>query len=194
MAKKKNTVNEADINTVIKKEKKKMMMIFGVIIAIAVGVGGFFVYKMNSEAKAKEALLQKELDAVALKDYPVEETEKLKIYSRDITKQTYILKDGAILFEGTIVFYNKLCANLYNGITDRDEELSTEPDMTQDSVFGDKLTKDALNRLFQSTDKKTLSSTDKVAELVKEAINKQFKDTFGSDIVKQVLVTNHIVQ
>lgn len=194
MAKKKETANKSDINAVIKKEKKKMMAIVGVVIAIVVGVGGFFGFKVISANKEKEAILQKELETIELKKYPVDDSEKMKIYSRDITKQTYVLKNGAIMFEATIVFHNKLCANLYNSVTNRDEQVSTEPDLTQDSVFGDKLTKDALNRLFQSLDKKTLSSSEEVAELVKNAINKQFKDTFGEEIVKQILVTSHIVQ
>lgn len=194
MAKKKETANKSDINAVIKKEKKKMMAIVGVVIAIVVGVGGFFGFKVISANKEKEAILQKELETIELKKYPVDDSEKMKIYSRDITKQTYVLKNGAIMFEATIVFHNKLCANLYNSVTNRDEQVSTEPDLTQDSVFGDKLTKDALNRLFQSLDKKTLSSSEEVSELVKNAINKQFKDTFGEEIVKQILVTSHIVQ
>lgn len=195
MAKKNKTANEnADINAEIKKKKKKMTMIIALLMVVVLGVGGFVGYKMSISASEKKAEEQKELDALDLKDYPVDEAESSKIYTKDIAKQTYVLKNGAILFEGTIVFHNKLCANLYNGITDRKEQLSTEPDTSQENVFGDKLTKDALNRFLQNTDKVSLSSAEKVSEGLKNAINEQFKNTFGHEVVKQILVTNHIVQ
>lgn len=195
MAKKNETANEnADINAEIKKKKKKMTMIIALLMVVVLGVGGFVGYKMSISASEKKAEEQKELDALDLKDYPVDEAESSKIYTKDIAKQTYVLKNGAILFEGTIVFHNKLCANLYNGITDRKEQLSTEPDTSQENVFGDKLTKDALNRFLQNTDKVSLSSAEKVSEGLKNAINEQFKNTFGHEVVKQILVTNHIVQ
>lgn len=195
MAKKNKTTDEnADINAEIKKKKKKMTVIIGLLMVVVLGVGGFVGYNASISASEKKAEEQKELDALALKDYPIDEAEASKIYTRDITKQTYVLKDGAILFEGTIVFYNKLCANLYNGITDRKEQLSTEPDSSQENVFGDKLTKDALNRYLQDTSKSLLNSTEKLSEGLKRAINEQFKNTFGHEVVKQILVTNHIVQ
>lgn len=195
MAKKNKTTDEnADINAEIKKKKKKMTVIIGLLMVVVLGVGGFVGYNASISASEKKAEEQKELDALALKDYPIDEAEASKIYTRDITKQTYVLKDGAILFEGTIVFYNKLCANLYNGITDRKEQLSTEPDSSQENVFGDKLTKDALNRYLQDTSKSLLNSTEKLSEGLKSAINEQFKNTFGHEVVKQILVTNHIVQ
>lgn len=195
MAKKNETANEnADINAEIKKKKKKMTMIIALLMVVVLGVGGFVGYKMSISASEKKAEEQKELDALDLKDYPIDEAESSKIYTKDIAKQTYVLKNGAILFEGTIVFHNKLCANLYNGITDRKEQLSTEPDTSQENVFGDKLTKDALNRFLQNTDKVSLSSAEKVSEGLKNAINEQFKNTFGHEVVKQILVTNHIVQ
>lgn len=195
MAKKNKTTDEnADINAEIKKKKKKMTVIIGLLMVVVLGVGGFIGYNASISANEKKAEEQKELDALALKDYPIDEAEASKIYTRDITKQTYVLKDGAILFEGTIVFYNKLCANLYNGITDRKEQLSTEPDSSQENVFGDKLTKDALNRYLQDTSKSLLNSTEKLSEGLKSAINEQFKNTFGHEVVKQILVTNHIVQ
>ena len=195
MAKKNKTANEnADISAEIKKKKKKMTIVIGLLMVVVLGVGGFIGYKASISAGEKKAEEQKELDALDLKDYPLDEVETSKIYTKDIAKQTYVLKDGAILFEGTIVFHNKLCANLYNGITDRKEQLSTEPDTSQENVFGDKLAKDALNRFLQNTDKTTLSSAEKVSEGLKNAINEQFKNTFGHEVVKQILVTNHIVQ
>lgn len=197
MAKKSKEVNadgNVDINAKIKQEKKKMMTMIAIICVVVLGVGGFFGYKVMSSSNAKKAEEQKELEALDLKDYPVDEKESSKIYTRDIKKQTYVLKNGAILFEGTIVFHNKLCANLYNGISDRKEQASTEPDLAAEDMFGDKLMKDALNRYLQSTDKNELSSAEKLAEGLKDAINKQFVDTFGHEIVKNILVTNHIVQ
>lgn len=192
MAKKEN--NNQDINEAIKKQKKKMMTIGIVVILVLAAVGGFFGLQLMNQSKEAKAALEKELESVELKDYPVDESEKAKIYTRDITKQTYILKNGAILFEGTIIFHNKLCANLYNGIVDRKEQAATEPALTGDTMFGDKLVKDSLNRYFQGTDKNTLRSTEKIAGGVKDAINKEFKETFGQEVVAKILVTSHIVQ
>lgn len=191
---KNDKAGNADINAEIKKSKKKMLLIFVVVTIIALVIGGFFGIKFFSASSADKAAVQKELESLDLKDYPVGEADSKKIYSRDIAKQTYILKNGAILFEGTLVFHNKLTANLYNGITDRKEQLSTEPDMSAESIFGDKLAKDALNRYLQETNKLDLSSTQKVSEGLKNAINKQFKDTFGHEVVKNILVTSHIIQ
>lgn len=197
MAKSKKNVNvdgKVDIDAQVKKVKKKMMTTMLIIVVLIVAVGGFFGYRAISATNATKAELEKELETIELKDYPIDEKETSKIYSRDIEKQTYVLKNGAILFEGTIVFHNKLCANLYNGITDRKEQSSTEPDLTVEDMFGDKLMKDALNRYLQKTDKAELSSAEKLADGVKDAINKQFKDIYGHEIVKNILVTNHIVQ
>lgn len=195
MAKKNKTVEEnVDINAAIKKNKKKMTMIIGVLMIGVFGIGGFVGYKASIASSLKKFDEQQELYAADLKDYPVDAVEAAKIYTRDITKQTYVLKDGAILFEGTIVFHNKLCANLYNGITDRKEQLATEPDSSVEDMFGDKLAKDALNRYLQNTNKATLKSTEALAEGLKNAINEQFKNTFDYEVVKNILVTNHIVQ
>lgn len=196
MAKKnKNNAGEnVDINAAIKKSKKKMTIIIGVLMVGVFGIGGFVGYNVSIANSVQKADEQKELSQLALKDYPIDEVEATKIHTRDITKQTYVLKDGAILFEGTIVFHNKLCANLYNGITDRKEQLATEPDSSIENMFGDKLTKDALNRYLQTANKSTLKSTEVLAEGLKNAINAQFKNTFGHEVVKNILVTNHIVQ
>lgn len=195
MAKKNKTAaDNIDINAEIKKNKKKMTIIIGMLMVGVFGIGGFVGYKASITNSVKKADEQKELSQLALKDYPVGEVEATKIYTRDITKQTYVLKDGALLFEGTIVFHNKLCANLYNGITDRKEQLAVEPDSSVEDMFGDKLTKDALNRYLQTTNKITLKSTEVLAEGLKNAINEQFKNTFGHEVVKNILVTNHIVQ
>jgi len=195
MAKKNKTAGEnIDINAEIKKNKKKMTVIIGILMVGVFGIGGFVGYKASITNSVKKADEQKELSQLALKDYPMDAVEATKIYTRDITKQTYVLKDGAILFEGTIVFHNKLCANLYNGITDRKEQLAVEPDSSVEDMFGDKLTKDALNRYLQTTNKITLKSTEVLAEGLKNAINEQFKNTFGHEVVKNILVTNHIVQ
>ena len=193
MAKKTENVN-VDINKQIKQQKKKIMTAVMSVICIIIAIGGFLGFKLISDSNATKAQLEKELESVELKDYPLDESEKAKIYTRDITKQTYILKNGAILFEGTIVFHNKLCANLYNGILDRKEQLSTEPDLTADDMFGDKLVKDILNRYLQSTDKNNLNSAEKISEGIKDAINKEFKENFGQEVVKNILVTSHIVQ
>ena len=195
MAKKNKTAGDnVDINAAIKKSKKKMTIIVGVLMIGVFGVGGFIGYNVSIENSVKKADEQNELSKLALKDYPMDEAESAKIHTRDITKQTYVLKDGAILFEGTIVFHNKLCANLYNGITDRQEQLATEPDSSVEDMFGDKLAKDALNRYLQTTNKATLKSTEVLAEGLKHAINEQFKNTFGHEVVKNILVTNNIVQ
>lgn len=195
MAKKNKTAaDNIDINAEIKKNKKKMTIIIGMLMVGVFGIGGFVGYKASITNSVKKADEQKELSQLALKDYPVGEVEATKIYTRDITKQTYVLKDGALLFEGTIVFHNKLCANIYNGITDRKEQLAVEPDSSVEDMFGDKLTKDALNRYLQTTNKITLKSTEVLAEGLKNAINEQFKNTFGHEVVKNILVTNHIVQ
>lgn len=191
---KKAEKNNADINEQIKKQKKKMMTVMLIVISVLVAVGGFFGLKLMNASKEAKAALEKELESVQLKDYPLEDGEEFKIYTRDLTKQTYVLKNGAILFEGTIVFHNKLCANLYSGIMDRNEQVSTEPALTEDSLFGDKLSKDTLNRYFQSTDKNSLRSTEEISKGIKDAINKQFKETFGHEVVKNILVTSHIVQ
>lgn len=192
MAKKENS--NADINEQIKKQKKKMITIMIGVVGVIVAVGGFFGLKLMNESKEAKAVLEKELEAIELKDYPVDESEKFKIYTRDISKQTYVLKNGAILFEGTIVFHNKLCANLYSGIIDRSEQNSTEPSLDGEAMFGDKLVKDTLNRYFQGTDKNNLRSSEEIAEGIKEAVNEQFKETFGQEVVGKILVTSHIVQ
>lgn len=192
MAKKDNS--NVDINEQIKKQKKKMMMTLIAVVAVLVSVGGFFGFKLMQDSKEAKAALEKELESVELKDYPVDDVEKNKIYTRDITKQTYILKNGAILFEGTIIFHNKLCANLYSGVVDRNEQNSTEPALDVEVMFGDKLVKDSLNRYFQETDKNSLRSTEAIADGIKNAINKEFKETFGQEVVNKILVTSHIVQ
>ena len=194
MGKDKKTNENTDINTEIKKAKKKVFIIMGTLLIVVIGVAGFFGYKAISSSNAEKAKIQKELEAMDLKDYPVDASEENKIYSRDLAKQTYVLKDGAILFEGTLIFHNKLCANLYNGITDRKEQAETEPDLTLEGVFGEKLAKDALNKYLQEHSKSELSSSAAISEGIKEAINEEFKNTFGHEVIKQVLVTNHIVQ
>lgn len=194
MAEKEKINENTDLNTEIKKAKKKIILIMGTILVVVVCAVSFFGFKAISETKAEKAKIQQELNGMALKDYPVDESEEHKIYARDLAKQTYVLKDGAILFEGTLIFHNKLCANLYNGITDRKEQSETEPDMTLENAFGEKLAKDALNKYLQESNKAELTSTVSIAEGVKDAINKQFEDTFGHEVVKQVLVTSHIVQ
>ena len=190
MPKNENKENNVTINNQINKNKNKMGLLTVVILIIVISIGGFFGYKQ----KLKMDELKKELIVLDLKEYPIDEKEASNIYSRDIAKQAYLLKNGAISFEGTMVFYNKLCANLYSGLTGREDQLKTEPDLTADSLFGDKLSKDALNRYLQTATKSELVSTEKLAEGAKKAINEQFKATFGYEIVKDILVTYHVVQ
>ena len=182
-----------NINDQIKQTKKKMIGIFAVVLVIVIGAGGLLGYKMLGTSKAEKEKIEKELEVVAIKDYPEDKKDKT-IYSRDIVKQAYVLKDGIMSFEGTIVFYNKLAANLYSGVLDRETQMSATPDIGLENVFGDKIAKDAINRYLQTMRKSEISSTEIASEGIKDAINKQFKDSYGQEIVKQILVTTHITQ
>ncbi len=194
MAKKEKS-NEINVNEQIKKTKKKLTVLILIIVTICVCVGslmGYSLFQKNATAKLEE---QKRIEARPLKNFPVDESEKNKIYSRDIPKQTYMLKDGALLFEGTIIFHNKLCANLYSGVTDRKSLEKTEPVFEKDTdVIGDKIMKDAINKYLQETDKSNLSTAYDLSDGLSKAINKQFKDILGHEVVKNILISNHIVQ
>lgn len=194
MAKKEKS-NEINVNEQIKKTKKKLTVLILIMITICVCVGsliGYSLFQKNATAKLEE---QKKIEARPLKDFPIDESEKNKIYSRDIPKQTYMLKDGALLFEGTIIFHNKLCANLYSGVADRKSLEKNEPVFEKDTdVIGDKVMKDAINKYLQETDKSNLSTAYDLSDGLSKAINKQFKDIFGHEVVKNILISNHIIQ
>ena len=194
MAKKEKS-NEINVNEQIKKTKKKLTVLILIIVTICVCVGsliGYSLFQKNATAKLEE---QKKIEARPLKDFPIDESEKNKIYSRDIPKQTYMLKDGALLFEGTIIFHNKLCANLYSGVADRKSLEKNEPVFEKDTdVIGDKVMKDAINKYLQETDKSSLSTAYDLSDGLSKAINKQFKDIFGHEVVKNILISNHIIQ
>lgn len=200
---------EKDINTNIKQAKKKGKIFLIIIILFIIAIGGFIVttiikkqnpsnLEQNHSNKGNLSNNGSEItnmnSTTPSEDFEltiVDNSEK--IYLKDIPKQTYMLKDGVLLFEGTIIFKNKLCANLYTGITDIKSMKKTEPKLEED-VIGDKLVKDSLTRYIKETPKTELMSIETLSTGLTKAINKQFKNTFGYEVVKNILVTNYIIQ
>ena len=195
MAKKKvedNNSVEKNVSDEIKKMKKKMslVIVLMLVLVIITGVGIFFLTSNNnSNGEETETVI---IETTQLKDL-TSETEHVT-YTRDIAKQTYMIPNGAILFEATMIFYNKECANLYNDITDLKAQQSTTPEFTDENTLGDKITKSAITLVLQSESKDKLKSTSYLSETIKKAVNDAFIEKYNQEIIKEVLITNHVVQ
>lgn len=193
MAKKSNGAESGDVNAQIKTKNKKTMIIIGIVALLCIGGGGFVGYTMFQSKAAEKAIEKAEIAAKPLKDRDVQDDST--IYTRDVDKQTYMLKNGAVQFSASLVFYNKYCANLYTGITDTKEVETANPDLSvADEYIGDKLMKNAVTKYIELNDKATLSSATALSEGLTKAINKEFKETFGHEILKDVWIKSHVVQ
>lgn len=194
MAKKKSQDNnsEKNVSDEIRNMKKKMtlVIILMLLVLIITGVGVFFLTSSNKSNGDESQTAS--IETTQIKDLK-SETEHIT-YTRDIAKQTYMIPNGAILFEATMIFYNKECANLYNDITDLKAQQSTTPEFTDKSTLGDKITKSAITLVLQSESKDKLKSTSYLSETIKKAVNDAFIDKYGQEIIKEVLITNHVVQ
>lgn len=189
----KDEVQSADknVSTEIMKMKKKMTLVIILLLLCILVLGGgmFFILSKNSAEASDEIVIE---HITALKDIPPTETEKT--YTRDIPSQTYMIPGGAIKFEGAMVFYNKECANLYNDITDLKTQKSTEPEFKDTDSLGDKIAKSAITLFLQENKKDDLKSTVFLAENLKNAINDAFVEKYGQEIIKEILITNHVVK
>lgn len=191
----KEEIQSADrnVSTEIMKMKKKMTLVIILLLLCILVLGGgmFFVLSKDSAEASEEVVIE---TITSLKDIPASEKDALSTYTRDIPSQTYMIPGGAIKFEGVLVFYNKECANLFNDITDLKIQRSTEPEFKDTDSLGDKIAKSAITLFLQENKKEDLKSTIFLAENLKKAINNAFVEKYGQEIVKEILITNHVVK
>lgn len=192
----KNSKDEAqsadkNVSTEILKMKRKMTLVIILLLVCILVLGGgmFFILSKDSAEASNEVVIE---NITALKDIPPTEAEKT--YTRDIPSQTYMIPGGAIKFEGAMIFYNKECANLFNDITDLKTQKGTEPEFKDTDSLGDKIAKSAITLFLQENKKEDLKSTIFLAENLKNAINDAFVEKYGQEIIKEILITNHVVK
>lgn len=183
--------SEKNVSSEIMKMKKKMTLVVVLLLVFILILGGgmFMILSKNSAEASTEINIE---HITKLKDIPPTETEKT--YTRDIHSQTYMIPGGAIKFEGAMIFYNKECANLFNDITDLKAQQGTEPEFKDTDSLGDKIAKSAITLFLQENTKEDLKSTVFLAENLRKTINNAFVEKYGEEIIKEILITNHVVK
>lgn len=184
------STEESSVSQELKKMKKKMtLMVLLIVVVLIASVGALFMMnKKGSDSESKDT----PVIGTMLKDIVPEEGSIT--YRRDLPSHTYMISNGGIRLEASLIFYNKECANLYNDITDKKAQSKTEPTFGDADSLGDKIVKNKITLVLQSESKANLKSTEYLSNKLLETINESFVEKYGEELVKEVLITGHVVQ